>query len=146
MSLKLASLNIRGYQNLEDIAPKWYHVNQLLREKKIGILAVQEFYLNKAQRSEIEDLFEKRLVILNSENPNNATAKGRVAFVLNKNLINTTDINFEKVVKERATLLKACWHNDQKITILAIYALNVILSNAIENGVCYLQSSLYGHV
>lgn len=108
-------------------------MNQLIKEKRIGILAMQETHLNEARKSEIEDLFKKRLVILNIEDPNNPMAKGEVTFVLNKNLLDTADTKFVEVVKGRAALLQAHWHKDQKITIIVGYALNITPTNAIEN-------------
>ncbi|KAK0429609.1 hypothetical protein EV421DRAFT_1745328 [Armillaria borealis] len=47
-AIMIASLNIRGYgsKNLEDKESRWLHINQIMREEKIGVLAVQEAHLN----------------------------------------------------------------------------------------------------
>ncbi|KAJ3794998.1 hypothetical protein GGU11DRAFT_747449 [Lentinula aff. detonsa] len=46
--IKVAALNIRGIGNSDVSHPdnKWVHINQLLRDEKIGILVVGEAHLN----------------------------------------------------------------------------------------------------
>ncbi|KAG6894619.1 hypothetical protein C0992_005383, partial [Termitomyces sp. T32_za158] len=75
-AIKIASLNIRGYTNASERQSKWYHVNQLMREKKIGILAMQETHLSMPRKEEVERLFSKRLKIFASEDPSNPSGKG----------------------------------------------------------------------
>jgi hypothetical protein len=44
-SLKIASLNMRGHgPSGKDPENKWNHINQLVKEKRIGVLAIQEAY------------------------------------------------------------------------------------------------------
>jgi hypothetical protein len=47
-NLKIASLNIRGDGSAQT-HEKWQHINQIMREHNIGILAVQETHLTEEQ-------------------------------------------------------------------------------------------------
>lgn len=40
---------------------KWLHVNQVVREQKIGVLAVQELHMDEVRREETENLFKRHL-------------------------------------------------------------------------------------
>jgi exonuclease III len=81
---------------------KWHCINQLLRDKKIGILALQETHLSDQLVDSLETLYHKRIKIFHSCNPNTNNAKG-VAIVLNKELTNTYNINTHVLVPGRAT-------------------------------------------
>lgn len=45
-SLKIVSLNIKGYGQTGQ-GLKWLHVNQLVREQRIGVLAIQETHMKR---------------------------------------------------------------------------------------------------
>lgn len=104
-SIKIASLNIRGYKNSGGRSFKWNYMNQLIHDKKIRILAIQEAHLDEEWRAATEKLFKKRLRIFVLSNPNNPKGKSGVAFVINKNLVSASGANFEEVVQGRAVLL-----------------------------------------
>jgi hypothetical protein len=53
-TLKIASLNMRGRGT-----DKWNHINQLIRDNKIGILAIQETHLDDDKKDRLELLFPK---------------------------------------------------------------------------------------
>jgi hypothetical protein len=50
-TLKIASLNMRGRDK-----DKWNHINQLMRDNRIGILAVQEAHLDEPRVARLEEL------------------------------------------------------------------------------------------
>lgn len=89
-AIRIATLNIRGYRN--NSAPrsetKWNHINQVVRDRKIGILLVQESHLSNERKEEVEKLFGRRMKILHSTDPDNPTGKGGIAVMLNRNLLN----------------------------------------------------------
>ena len=87
-SLKIATLNMRGhYNNGQD---KWLHINQIIRNSKTGILALQETHLTEEEAQKIESLFS-RLHIISSVDTQNTNAKG-VAIVINRDLLNFNHI------------------------------------------------------
>ena len=65
---------------------KWAHINQIMRDKKIAILAVQESHLDEMAVNNLNSLFHLRLRVWNSEDPLHPSAGKGVALVLNKGL------------------------------------------------------------
>ncbi|KAF9505405.1 hypothetical protein BS47DRAFT_1306663, partial [Hydnum rufescens UP504] len=120
-NIKIASLNMRG-GGPNMIQEKWYHINQLLRDGKIGILALQETHTTDTLISSLHSLFGKRLLIFHSMDPDTPNSKG-VAIVLNKEILHTENIKCQNIIPGRALLLSVQWHTST-ITVLAIYAPN----------------------
>jgi exonuclease III len=125
-AIKVASINIRGYGSHNASSPqnKWFHVNQVMREKKIAILMVQETHMDNERQDQVDHVFSKRLKIHSSANPENPTGRGGVAVVLNKGLVNANDSKATVIVPGRAILIQTKWHQDEKLTVLAVYAPN----------------------
>ena len=65
---------------------KWGHINQIMRDKKIAVLAVQESHLDETAVDNLNSLFHRRLSIWNSGDPLHPSAGKGVALVLNKGL------------------------------------------------------------
>jgi len=57
-----------------------------VKENSIGILAIQETHLTDEYKENLNNLFNRQLLILKSPDPNNTRARG-VGFVLNKKLV-----------------------------------------------------------
>lgn len=119
--LKIASLNIKGRRS-GDIK-KWMHIPQIMRERKIGILAVQETHLTDELAQQFEDMFGNNLSLKFSPDPGTRNARG-IALVLNKRLIKTDNVQETEIIPGQAIALKVPWHNDQDIKLLAIYTPN----------------------
>lgn len=115
--------------NLEDgVNKKWWHINQIVRHNRIGILAIQEAHMTEDFAADLERVFDKRLQIRFSQGANNNAAG--VAFVINKErtVINgTTDT---VIIPGRAMSLTIPWHGDKELTILNVYAPNSTTENA----------------
>jgi hypothetical protein len=58
-SLKIASLNIRGRGPTGN--NKWNHINQIMKEQRLGVLAIQEAHLTQEHVDNLHTLFGKRL-------------------------------------------------------------------------------------
>ena len=80
-SIKMASLNIKGRRSGE--VDKWMHIPQIMREKRIGILAVQETHLTDEIAQQFNNLFSNTLSLIFSPDPTTCNARG-IALVLNK--------------------------------------------------------------
>lgn len=85
----IVSLNVRGHGTFhpDNASSKWQQINQIMRVRKIGILAIQEAHLTEDLANQINDVFQRRLHVLWSQG-DNSRAKG-VAFVINSELIST---------------------------------------------------------
>ena len=124
-SLKIASLNIRGRGPSGD--SKWYHINQIMKEQHLGVLAVQEAHLTPNHVDSLHTLFGKWLQIHSSQGLN-ANAQG-VAIVLNKDLTNIKGVEEQEIIPGRAMLITLPWHSDLSLRILNIYAPNAHSEN-----------------
>lgn len=77
-SIKIATLNMRGRET-----DKWNHINQMMRDRKIGVMAIQETHLTNTHTDQLHWLFGKRLHIINTIDEDEPNVRG-VAIVLNK--------------------------------------------------------------
>ena len=136
--LKLATLNIQGGGSIMTQG-KWNHINQIIRDKKIAILAIQESHLNEASLNNLNTFYHKRMKIWNSEDPLNPCVGKGVAIVLNKKLISWAEAKMTNIIPGRALLLELPWRNrknrnsdpnEARVNILAIYAPNTAQENA----------------
>ncbi|KAG2037391.1 Endonuclease/exonuclease/phosphatase, partial [Suillus americanus] len=107
---------------------KWLHINQIVREKKIGILALQETHLTKNEEAILNETFQQRLCIISLIDPMHTNAKG-VALVLNKQLTNSREATSRELVPGHAILITLPWHNKETLNVLAVYAPNNPQSN-----------------
>lgn len=103
---------------------KWTTVNQTMRNQKIGILCVQETHLTTDHQSQLDSLFSRRLLVLNSSDPTRPGNSAGIAFVLNKELTNASSATMEVLIPGRAAILSINWHNNETIKILNVYTPN----------------------
>ena len=135
--LKLATLNIRGGGSAATQG-KWNNINQIIRDKKIDILAIQESHLNEAALNNLNTFYHKRMRIWNSEDPQNPSAGKGVSIVLNKERTSWAEAKVTDIIPGRALLLELPWKNrkdsndtdEARVNILAIYAPNTAQENA----------------
>ncbi|KAF8844901.1 DNase I-like protein [Paxillus ammoniavirescens] len=107
---------------------KWLHINQLVRDQRIGILALQETHLTKSEEDNVNQIFHHRLHVVSSSDPSAPNAKG-VALVINKHLTNSRGIQTFDIIPGRALLARIPWHKDSHLNILNVYAPNDNSSN-----------------
>ena len=118
-SIKIVALNIKGngHINPSNGKNKWNHINQIVRDEKIGILAVGEAHLNDERCNNIEQIFK----IIFSSLPNNPNVAG-IAIVLNKDITETQNIKTHEIIPGHALMIELFWHANEHISILAVYA------------------------
>ncbi|KAI9064310.1 DNase I-like protein, partial [Trametes sanguinea] len=125
--LTVAALNIRGYTTRgTDIGAcgKWGLVNQLIRDRKIAILAVQEAHLDLERVDSVNRLFGQYMEVWASPDPTNATGARGVAFAINKRLTKNMHREYIEVVPGRAAILKLKWSERRTLVVLTVYAPN----------------------
>lgn len=110
-SLKIASLNLNGKGTLANDGEdnKWLHLNQIMHEEKIGILAIQEAHLTPEFIEQLKHLFNRRLHIEWSQGPDQN--KGGIAFIMNKELTSTEKIRIDEIIPGTAAMLTIPWNN-----------------------------------
>ena len=126
-NIKIGTININGLHTTADrnrTFEKWTEINVTMRNEKIAILAVQEMHLDKENTTAIHQALGKRIVILNSQLEANPRTSAGVAFVLNRDLIDTTKTEKHKLIKGRALALKITWKNNEVTNLINIYTPN----------------------
>jgi hypothetical protein len=95
-----------------------------MSDQKIGILCIQESHLCPEHMTQIDNLYTQRLKVMNSSDPDRPSSSARIAFVLNKEIMNTKNTTLPVIIPGQAAILSINWHNNKKLKILNIYAPN----------------------
>jgi hypothetical protein len=119
-AIRIVSLNIKGWKVKDTPQSKWNRINQMMQEKRIGILLMQEAHFNEKQWEGIENLFKKILKIYHSEDPTNPTGKGGGTVVLNRQFTNVNDVKITEIMPGRAIHIITNWHWEEKINVLGV--------------------------
>ncbi|RDX56698.1 DNase I-like protein [Lentinus brumalis] len=124
--LTIASLNMRGYGRLQpgQATDKWMTINQVIRDSKIAVLALQETHLTEERVCDLNTLFGATMKVIAYADGDNPTGARGVAFALNKRLVNTEDVSVYKLLPGRALAIRLLWTGGRKLSILNIYAPN----------------------
>ncbi|KAI0653752.1 Endonuclease/exonuclease/phosphatase, partial [Cubamyces menziesii] len=132
MHLKVATLNIKGWgqQDARGVSEKWLRVNQMMREKRIAILAVQEAHLSDERIKVLNDIFGKYMVVVHSADPENGTGAKGVAFVISKRIIKKPEFKTREVIPGRVLMLDIAWTTQRRLRIVNVYAPNAPAENA----------------
>ncbi|OJT09005.1 Transposon TX1 uncharacterized 149 kDa protein [Trametes pubescens] len=130
--LRFASLNINGFGRLLPTGgtDKWLGINQLMKEKRLAVLAVQEAHLTEDRLRALNVLFASQLLVLASPDPENASGAGGVAFVFSRKHLKGADPVLDVVRPGRAASVVFPWAVNRSLTILNVYAPNCSAKNA----------------
>ncbi|KAG1858688.1 Endonuclease/exonuclease/phosphatase, partial [Suillus tomentosus] len=126
-NIKVATLNVRGRTSPtlgQTQTSKWVAINRAMRDQKIGILCIQETHLCPEHMTQIDNLYARRLRVMNSSDPDRPGCSAGIAFVLNREITNTENATMQVIIPGRAAVLSINWHQDKRINILNIYAPN----------------------
>ena len=95
-----------------------------MREKKIGLLALQETHLSDQLTDQTSTLYQRRLSITNSPDLENPSGSAGVAFVINKEVMKTEQIRTHTLIPGRAILISFRWQHNSTLTAINVYAPN----------------------
>ncbi|KAF5331328.1 hypothetical protein D9611_011812 [Ephemerocybe angulata] len=119
-AVRIASLNMNGgASHKTDV--KWEKINQLIRDRGIGVLALQETHLTEARADDLRARYP-RLHIVNTAHPMNDSSRDGVAIILNKYTTNWDDSETQTIIEGKALLLSLACKNSRKLHILCVYA------------------------
>ncbi|KAH9852909.1 Endonuclease/exonuclease/phosphatase [Lenzites betulinus] len=106
-------------------------INQLVKEKRIGILALQETHLTEERAATLNNLFHDSLVVYPSPDPASPNSARGVAFAVNKNVMEIEiGVMHEHIVPGRAASISLRWGARNRIRIVNVYAPNNMCENA----------------
>lgn len=130
--IKVATLNMRGFggPRAMQTSEKWWSLNQVVRDERIAILAVQETHLTEERVDALNTLFKATMKVIACLEEDNPTGARGVAFVLNRRLVNAEDAMLIPVRAGRAAILKVPWTRGKVLQILNVYAPNDMQENA----------------
>jgi Reverse transcriptase (RNA-dependent DNA polymerase)/Endonuclease/Exonuclease/phosphatase family len=123
-SIRIATLNMNGcHTNNENRTTfeKWAEINATIKKEKIAILALQETHLDQEAVNNLHSIYKKRFNIHNSGLETAPRTSARVAFILNRELINPAKVEIMKLIAGRAIALKIRW-KESTTTVINIYA------------------------
>ncbi|PPR04574.1 hypothetical protein CVT24_012027 [Panaeolus cyanescens] len=119
--LTISSLNINGGGS-RSTQDKWENMNQIIREDKLDILAIQETHITNQKIIELHTRYP-RLHIINSSDEERPNARG-VAIILNKHRTRWRESNTTEIIPGQAITMTLPWKQNESLNILAIYAPN----------------------
>ena len=119
-SMKIASLNING--NGPRASDKWGAISNMMRKRKVAILAAQETHPTLETQESLQRRF-RSLHFFHSADPNEPGSRNGVTIVLNKDLIKTTNVLMSEVVDGRVMVVSIPWNGEDTLQIMNVYAL-----------------------
>jgi exonuclease III len=131
-AVKVAALNIngRGNPDVRHGENKWYHVWQLIREQKIGVMIVGEAHLDDVHKMDVDSLFGRVIKVEFTPDETAPTARAGLAFVLNKGMVETAGTKTIEIVPGRAMILEMKNMDGTPLSILGVYTPNRPTENA----------------
>ncbi|KAH9856291.1 Endonuclease/exonuclease/phosphatase, partial [Lenzites betulinus] len=124
----LATLNVNGFGRATSgpTSDKWLTINQLVKERRLAVLAVQEAHLTPSRLKTLNELFGDRLAFYASPDPVNPLGAGGVAFVTNKRCLATAGAPTVmcELIPGRAAVLTVPWTATRTLSLLNVYAPN----------------------
>ncbi|KAI0687595.1 Endonuclease/exonuclease/phosphatase, partial [Earliella scabrosa] len=99
-------------------------INQLLRDKRVAVLALQETHLTEERLECLNNLFAQSMTVYSSPDPTNESGARGVAFAVNKRLVDTENATVVVVVPGRAIRIRVPWGKDAHLDIMNVYAPN----------------------
>lgn len=131
--IRVATLNMRGYGSAQGNDPhaRWMLINQVMRDEKIAILALQETHLDDARAKTLNELFGRYMYIYHSPFESNPTGACGVAFVINKRFVDADKCSVSVVRDGRALALEFPWAGETSLRVLNVYGPNVSGENAL---------------
>ncbi|EIW57009.1 DNase I-like protein, partial [Trametes versicolor FP-101664 SS1] len=128
----MGTLNIKGFgpSPINGAPDKWLYINQVIREKRLAVLAVQEAHLTPERVLNLNNLFAASLLILGCPDPDNGSGARGIAFVISKRHLAGRECSVDVVIPGRAAVLRLPWGREKTISIANVYAPNAATENA----------------
>ncbi|KAJ8489849.1 hypothetical protein ONZ51_g2681 [Trametes cubensis] len=124
--IKIATLNMKGWGTAARDGPseKWMRINQVIKKRKIAILALQETHLNQERVDTLKRIFRQYMEVVHSADSANETRARGVAFVINRRIFKEPQYTTSTLVDGRALKLNITWSNERKLRLVNIYTPN----------------------
>ncbi|TFK83513.1 DNase I-like protein [Polyporus arcularius HHB13444] len=124
---------MRGYGEVRggNVSEKWWRMNQMIRDEKIAVLAVQEAHLTQDRADTLNELFGATMKVWACADEEHPTGARGIAFVANRRLVAVDDACIKVLRPGRAATLTIPWSRGRKLKIMNVYAPNDARDNAL---------------
>lgn len=119
--MKIASLNINGNGTRTD--DKWGAINNVMKVRRIAILAAQETHPSLEIQERLQRQFRNSLHFFHSADPNEPGGRNRVTMILNKSFIKLADVSTMTLIEGRVMIIRIPWNGEDTLRIMNVYAL-----------------------
>jgi hypothetical protein len=121
--IKIGTLNIKG-TNSHNTKNKWNLIMTKMKKEKLAILCLSKTHTDETQELYLNNRYKTTHQILHSYNPDH-TRVGRVAIILNKEIVKSAPTHTENLIPGRAILTNLKWTPNNQLSILAVYMPNI---------------------
>ncbi|KAI0684820.1 Endonuclease/exonuclease/phosphatase, partial [Cerioporus squamosus] len=104
-------------------------INQLLRQNRIAVLALQEAHLTVAQADRLNTIFAGLMKVYASPDPDSPTAARGVAFAANLHIVREDKMSVCDLIPGRAMSLTLTRRRGTRLSFMNVYAPNVMVDN-----------------
>ncbi|KAI0720986.1 Endonuclease/exonuclease/phosphatase, partial [Cerioporus squamosus] len=108
---------------------KWHLLNQLMRQRRLAVLALQETHYSVQQAEELNTLFAGLLRVFVSPDPDSPGAARGIAFAVNLRVVRDELVSFKEYVPGRAAALTLTRRRGSRVRMLNVYAPNDMNAN-----------------
>ena len=105
-------------------------INQLLRDNRIAVLALQETHLDERRAAAVMAVFGEFITVVTSACDVNGTGARGVAFVINKRLLKNAEFTVTDLYPGRAVLIDLKWTEGRRLRLLNVYGPNDMTESA----------------
>ncbi|KAI0686121.1 Endonuclease/exonuclease/phosphatase, partial [Cerioporus squamosus] len=130
--ITVASLNMRGFGDIRggQASEKWWSLNQVIRDERIAILALQETHLTEERVDALNTLFRATMRVVACLDRDNPTGARGIAFAINRRLVDADAAVLLPIKEGRAAILQVPWTRNKTLKLLNVYAPNDMRDNA----------------
>lgn len=124
--MTVGTLNMRGTgsDRASGAPDKWLCINQVMRDNRVAVLALQETHITQERADRLNQLFASNIMIMVSPDQVSPNAAKGVAIVVNKKIVDVAEVSCKEIVPGRAMTVQIPWSRGTKVEILAVYAPN----------------------
>ena len=101
---------------------KWGAINNVMKQRKIAVLAIQESHPNEETQRTVQRRFQNSLQIYHSADPDEPGSRNGVSIAVNKRLVKTANLETRTIMEGRAMSIEVPWNGEDTLRIMNVYA------------------------
>ena len=101
---------------------KWGSISNLMRTRKVAVLALQETHPTTELQEAVERRFRNTLRVFHSADPVNPSTTGGVSVVVNKSLVAAGTVEHRTILHGRVMIVDVPWNEHDTLRVMNVYA------------------------